>query len=225
MNNPFFYDENPAPNLETVEVEIVDDAQRRQTIEKLVRDYVLWSMGAGLLPIPMLDVAAVTALQMDMIKRIAEIYRRPVEPTQAKAWVGALAGSSGARLAADALKLIPVVGTVVGGVAQSVLSGGATYALAQVFVKHFESGGTYLDFDPNAFKDYFKQNLDKGLRYAEQLKKNYAKRFQKKRASAKHPGDTETLASQLSELKRLYDIGAINEEEFTRLKRKILEDL
>src|SRR4051812_47831293 len=34
--------------------------------QKIVRDHVLWSIGAGLVPIPLMDVAAVTAIQNEM---------------------------------------------------------------------------------------------------------------------------------------------------------------
>ena len=36
-----------------------------------------------------------------------------------------------------------------------IVAGAATYALGNVFVKHFESGGTLLDFKPEPVRDFF----------------------------------------------------------------------
>jgi uncharacterized protein (DUF697 family) len=229
--NHFFssgFDDKTHNDPETVEYEIVNDDGRRAALDRLLRNYVLWAMGAGLIPFPMLDVAAVSALQVDLIKRITEKYRQPVEETQVKAWVGALVGSTGARLAADVLKLIPVVGTVVGGVTQSVLSGATTYALGKVFIRHFESGGTYLNFDPAQFREYFKESLEKGRQYAENLKKKYAEKFQKNEPDPPAPkpaADTQSLVAKLVELKRLFDAGAITADEFAELKSKIIQEI
>ena len=60
--------------------------------------------------------------------------------------------SIAAKIAANAIKLIPGIGSVIGGISMSVLSGGSTYALGQVAVGHFEGNGTFanLDLDPEA---------------------------------------------------------------------------
>ena len=54
-----------------------------------------------------------------------------------KASITALTSSGLARLGARAVKFIPGVGTILGGVAMGVLSGASSYALGQVFKKHF----------------------------------------------------------------------------------------
>jgi hypothetical protein len=35
------------------------------------------------------------------------------------------------------------------------ISGGMTYAIGKVFVQHFESGGTLLDFQPEKMRKYY----------------------------------------------------------------------
>jgi hypothetical protein len=37
----------------------------------------------------------------------------------------------------------------------SIIGGASTYALGKVFIQHFESGGTFLDFDPEKVKEHF----------------------------------------------------------------------
>lgn len=105
--------------------------------QKIIQDHVIWSMGAGLLPIPMMDVAAVSAIQMDMVKKITSLYNQEFSNLQAKAWVSTLAGSLGARFAAESLKFIPGYGSLIGGVTMSLLSGATTYAIGKVFLQAF----------------------------------------------------------------------------------------
>jgi hypothetical protein len=42
------------------------------------------------------------------------------------------------------------------------VAGAATYAVGKVFIQHFESGGTLLNFNPDSVRDYYKQELQKG---------------------------------------------------------------
>ena len=42
-----------------------------------------------------------------------------------------------------------------------VLSAGATYLIGRVFVQHFASGGTLLDFNPPDYKEFIKEQADK----------------------------------------------------------------
>jgi len=77
-----------------------------------------------------------TAIQLDMIRQMCKIYDIDFKETEGKAVITALTGSSLARLGARAIKFIPGVGSILGGVTMAVLSGGSTYALGEVFKKH-----------------------------------------------------------------------------------------
>ena len=41
-----------------------------------------------------------------------------------------------------------------------VLSAGATYAIGNAFIKHFESGGTLLDFNPPDYREFVKASKE-----------------------------------------------------------------
>ena len=41
-------------------------------------------------------------------------------------------------------------------------SGALTYAVGRVFIQHFESGGTFLDFDPAEVSKYFAEKYEQG---------------------------------------------------------------
>jgi uncharacterized protein (DUF697 family) len=62
--------------------------------------------------------------------------------------------------------LIPVVGQTAGGMTMLATGGACTYALGKVFVQHFESGGTFLDFDPEKVKAYFAEKFKEGKKFA-----------------------------------------------------------
>jgi hypothetical protein len=64
---------------------------------------------------------------------------------------------------------MPGVGTAAGVMSMSILGGAATYAIGKVFVQHFESGGTFLDFDPEAVREHFAAEFTKGKDVATSL--------------------------------------------------------
>jgi hypothetical protein len=53
----------------------------------------------------------------------------------------------------------------------ALLAGASSYALGEVFKKHFSTGGTFLDFDPKRLKKLYNEKFEKGKKVAEQLKK------------------------------------------------------
>ena len=71
--------------------------------ESAVRNHVIWSMGAGFIPIPIADFVAVAAVQLDMIRTISNVYGVDFKETEGKALVTSLTGSGLSRLGANAL--------------------------------------------------------------------------------------------------------------------------
>ncbi len=61
---------------------------------------------------------------------------------------------------------MPGLGTFLGITAMSAFSGAITYAVGQVYIQHFESGGTFLDFDPKKVKAYFMDQFQNGKKMA-----------------------------------------------------------
>jgi len=142
-----------------------------ELVGSIIRNHIVWSMGAGLIPLPIADIAAVSAVQLDMVKQMSRVYDVSFDEMQGKTLITTLVGSSMARVAASAVKLIPGVGSLVGSVAMPVLSGASTYALGQVFKQHFETGGTFLDFDVDRLRKYYTEQFEKGKKVAEDIKR------------------------------------------------------
>ena len=109
---------------------------------------------------PLLDVVAVGGLQLEMLRRLSQIYGVPFSSNRGKSIIASLMGSmiptTSSMGVASALKTVPAIGTAVGAMTMSGVSAGATYAIGKVFIQHFASGGTLLDFDPPDYREFIK---------------------------------------------------------------------
>jgi len=187
----------------------------------IIKNHMMWSMGAGLIPVPIADVFAVSAIQLDMIRQLCNLYDINYKDTEGKAVISSLTGSVMARVGARAIKFIPGVGSVIGGVTLAVLSGASTYALGEVFKKHFETGGTFLDFDPARLKKMYDEMFEKGKTYAKKIKNEQAKA--EVVVTSEQDIEAEESISRLTALAKLKAEGLLSDEEFETLKRKIVE--
>jgi uncharacterized protein (DUF697 family) len=143
----------------------LSDDDRFQQATKIVDRFSLWSGAAGLLPIPLLDVTVVAGVQIQMLRRLAELYDVKFSENLGKSGLASLMGSlipvtSGMGFA-SALKGVPLFGTVASLASMPVLSAGATYLIGRVFVQHFASGGTLFDFKPPDYKEFINEQADK----------------------------------------------------------------
>ena len=156
--------EKSSVTSETGEAAADTPETREQMASKLVDRFALWSGVAGLVPVPVLDAVAVGGLQIQMVRRISQIYDVDFSENRGKALIASLAGSmipatSGIG-AASVLKAIPVIGTIAGGFVMPALSAGATYAIGKAFIQHFATGGTLLDFNPPDYRQFIKAQRD-----------------------------------------------------------------
>ncbi len=192
---------------------------RSEAANIIIRNHMVWSMGAGFIPVPIADFFAVGAIQLDMIRQLCKLYDEDFKEKQGKAIVSALTGSGLARLGARAIKFIPGVGSVLGGITLAVLSGASTYALGEVFKKHFETGGTFLDFDVERLKKYYDEMFEKGKAKAEEVRQEHKKQKETPEPTTTMNADVLTRLKELGELKTN---GIISEEEFAKLKKQII---
>jgi uncharacterized protein (DUF697 family) len=139
---------------------------RRLQCDMTIAKHVTASVGAGFIPVPVVDFAAVTAVQVDMVYRLCKIYGVDFSKEAARTAIVTLIGASlpglQARFFSSGLKLIPGVGTILGMVATPTVSGAATYAVGRVFVQHLDTGGSLLDFDASKMKEQFERALQQG---------------------------------------------------------------
>ncbi len=158
-----------AAGPETVEtVEKTDDLRDREATQ-LVDRFSLWAGAAGLVPIPLVDVAVVGGVQLQMLRKLSEIYSVPFSENMGKSVLASVAGAvipastatTAAMGAGSLIKGLPGVGTLVGALTMPVVSAGATYVIGKVFIQHFASGGTLLDFNPPDYREFIKAQKEK----------------------------------------------------------------
>jgi uncharacterized protein (DUF697 family) len=141
------------------------DEERDEAASKLVDRFSVWSGAAGLIPVPLVDIAAVGGVQLQMLRRLSEIYGVPFSENQGKSIIASVAGAVVPELSAagisSAFKFVPVVGTAVGTCSMAVFSAGATWVIGKVFIQHFASGGTLLDFNPPDYRKFIKAQKEK----------------------------------------------------------------
>jgi uncharacterized protein (DUF697 family) len=149
----------------------VTDENRDAIATKLVERFALWSGVAGLVPVPFIDVVAVGGLQLEMLRRLSQLYGVPFSSNRGKSIIASLMGSmipaTSSLGVGSALKAIPVIGTALGTLTMSGVSAGATYAIGKVFIQHFASGGTLLDFNPPDYREFIKIQKEKWSRGSE----------------------------------------------------------
>lgn len=157
---------NEKENFETTET--VNEPKTESTIcvpdaaevEKVIRSSVYASMGIGIVPLPLFNVAAVTASNLVLARKLSELYGVEFKEGIAKkiitAVVGAGAGTLATPLIESVVGLVPVIGwpLVIG--TKPALNGMTTYAIGRMFVTHFEREGSFLSANMDAMKENFK---------------------------------------------------------------------
>src|SRR6266852_1780507 len=94
------------------------DAARDELASQLVDRLSLWSGAAGLIPLPLVDMAAVGGVQLHMLRRLSEIYGIPFSENRGKSILASVAGAvipaSTATTTGSLMKSLPGIGTVIG---------------------------------------------------------------------------------------------------------------
>ena len=128
---------------------------------EIVSLYSKIAAAAGVLPGGLLNFAAILAVQVTMVWRIAKVFGHDESKDRVRGSVLSLIGSviptgigHGTALAVASIPAA-LAGAVIYFVATPVLAYALTRAVGNAFIMHFESGGTLLTFDPKAFGDHF----------------------------------------------------------------------
>jgi uncharacterized protein (DUF697 family) len=142
---------------------------------KIVNTSMLLAAGAGAIPLPIWDTAAVSVVQVKMLADLSAHYGVPFKQNlgqnAAAALIGGLAPAMIARGALGSyLKSIPGIGSILGTVLQPAFAAAVTYAMGRVFISHYESGGTLLTFSATKFTDAFTEEVKAGMKKVRAIK-------------------------------------------------------
>lgn len=179
-----------------------------KNIDDIIKTHVIFAMTAGAIPVPVADFVAVSAIQYDLVQKLAEFHKVDYDSNKGKTLATSIVGATVSRMGSSLIKAIPGVGTVVGIASQVIISGATTYALGKLFDSHFANNGTLDTLNTDAVKAQYRDLVDKGKQYARDLKKSFSK---------------DDVFSTIEKLKQLKDSGAISESEYETLKEKLLK--
>ena len=143
--------------------------ERDEQASQLVDRFSVWSGAAGLIPVPLVDLAAVAGVQLQMLRKLSEIYDVPFSDNRGKSIIASLAGAIIPASTATTtmmtlgsfIKGIPVVGSTIGALTMPVYAACTTFVIGKVFMKHFASGGTLLDFNPPDYREFIKTQQER----------------------------------------------------------------
>ena len=185
--------------------------------EEIIKSHVIWAIGGGLIPLPIVDFVAVTSIQLDMVRQLCDLHDVNYEKQAGKSLVSALAGTSLASIGASFVKAIPGIGSLLGGVSMSLMSGASTYALGTVFQTHFSRGGNLDNLSVEDFQSLYKEKVEEG--------KKKAKEWKKEEEQEKRSGtiSREKMLKELDKLSLLKEQGVIDDAEYNSMRQKVLD--
>ncbi len=143
-----------------------DALSKKAEVQKIIQHHVYGAMGVGMIPMPLVDLIAISGVQLNMLRKLCLLYDIPFSKDAARTGIAALLGGvipvslSGALV--SLVKAIPIVGQTTSVIVMPAVSGAMTYAVGKVFVQHFESGGTFLTFKPEEVRAYYQQMFEEG---------------------------------------------------------------
>ncbi len=135
-------------------------------VDAIIRKRVYAAVGLGFVPVPLVDLAGLTAIQLEMVYALSKAYGVEFKKERVKSIISSLCGSvvtvAAVPMLASLFKCIPVIGTTAGAATLSITGGATTYALGWVFDRHFKKGGNLVNFDTDEAKSYFKTKMEEG---------------------------------------------------------------
>jgi uncharacterized protein (DUF697 family) len=140
---------------------------------RIINRHMWLAMGVGLLPFPLIDMAALMSIQIRMLRQLSQNYNVPFSRDIVKKLISSLLGAvvptSLATIVGSGMKLVPGVGLAIGVMSMPIFAGATTLAIGKIFMQHFESGGTFLDFEPARVRAYFRQEFEESQKHAREV--------------------------------------------------------
>jgi uncharacterized protein (DUF697 family) len=129
-----------------------DAARRRSLAKAIVERHAAYAAIGGVVPVPIANVASITAVIVRMVKVLSGLYGVPFQRDRARAIViGLMGGTVPTGLAAvttsTLVSLIPA-SALIGLAVSSVTAIACTRSIGRIFIEHFESGATLHDLPP-----------------------------------------------------------------------------
>ena len=152
-------------------LENVKHKYRLTRVNKLVRNHSVLSAAMGVVPVPPLTIALILANNLKMLHKLSSVYGVKFRKDVGKAVISSFLGGCGTvsisgRLIWGLSTAIPMAAPVISIVTIPAFGAATTYAIGHLFIQHFESGGTFLTFDPEMVKGHYAELFAEGEKLA-----------------------------------------------------------
>ena len=164
--------------VESEDIIEIDEEKRALEANDIIKNHMIASIGFGVIPAPIVDLIGLAATQLNMLRKLSDLYGHDFSEDLAKKAIASLVGGGLALPVAMGLysliKIVPVIGQTAGVLSLGTTGAASTYAVGRVFIKHFESGGDFLSFNSKKAKEDFEEELEKGKDTASNIKEEKA---------------------------------------------------
>ncbi len=152
------------------------ETQVRNDVDQIIINHAWFATLPGFVPVPVLDTLAIMAVNVDMVKQLANHYNVDFERERGKSIVVAIFNTILGRLPGyairSAIKNVPIIGWISGGATMSSFAFLTTYATGRVFEEHFKTGGTLENLNPQSIQQFYQEQFEKGREELKRLLKN-----------------------------------------------------
>ncbi len=186
--------------------------EKQAKASEIIRNHMGFSLGAALIPLPGVDLLAVSGVQLNMLRQLAKLYNVSFFDNLGKTVVSAIVGSSAARLGASIVKVIPGVGTIIGDLSMSILSGASTWALGRTVANHLHKGGTLEDLDLTKARKTYETDIEEGKKIVKEMAQS----------EASEQSASDQAIDKIKKLSEMKEAGILSEEEFKQLKERLM---
>ncbi len=130
-----------------------------------VKNWAKYAAIGSIVPVPFIDTCTIAFCQVNMIRKICDVYDIQFERQVVSAIITGLASGGLTALfvttaGKNLLKAVPVVGLAISIFGMSVVAYVTTIALGHAFIEHFESTDSLEASDQSLIVSYFKKYLD-----------------------------------------------------------------
>ncbi len=163
----------------------VDIERKAKSARSWASKYIATSFGVGFMPIPFSDASILVPMQLTLLAHITAIFGISMDKATITSMLAAVGGTGGATYAgryivSNAIKLIPGVGTIIGGVISGATASIMTTALALSYIEVLtviakgEKNGKYPDLKniEKLMKEKLEQRLKKSKKTMKENSEN-----------------------------------------------------
>lgn len=139
------------------EREVLISQLRQSRARESVERHATYAAVGGFLPLPLLDIASVIAINVNMLRNLSSYYDQPFDHARTAGIISSVmtslaAAGSGAATSWLLSRVVPGA-NLVGMAASSTVAALLTRRMGHVFVDHFEAGGTPFDFSEEELRE------------------------------------------------------------------------